>query len=104
MCRRLTAFLVIVCMLMYGTAWAFDGHWSASGDHSHAIAHGDPVPLDDDGDCDHCCHAAAHFVGIVAEHAFTKPFALDAGPRARDVGPWLSISLPPPTRPPRLPA
>ena len=93
--------LVLVSHLGYGFSVFADGHGAAACDEPSLAASGD---AHGEGGCDHCCHAAAHFVGIIPEHAFTKPVAVDAGTRARDVRHWLSITRPPPTRPPRPPA
>ena len=62
--RRLLALYVVVSVLVYGTSWVFDGHWSEAEDHSHAVAHTDPGPPADGDHCDHCCHAGAHLLAL----------------------------------------
>jgi hypothetical protein len=61
--------LLLICLLIstfgYGMAWAFDGHWDAP----QTQADGDnPAPdHHNDNNCDHCCHASAHLVGMAAD-------------------------------------
>lgn len=98
--RRLTAILVVFSLLIYGTAWAFAGHWAEAGGHEHVAAHSDPVPLDDDGACDHCCHAGAHLLALpLRDFAGPVPaadtFGLDAGFET------LARAWDPPFKPPR---
>lgn len=97
---RLTAILVVVSILMYGTAWAFEGHWSEPGDHAHATAHPDPAPLDEESDCDHCCHAGAHLLGL-PPRGFLSAASLNCAFDLDAVFLTLARAWDPPFKPPR---
>jgi hypothetical protein len=61
--RRLIAFVLILSVFGYGTAWAFHWHAPAVSDAAHA-EQADATGHNDAGGCDHCCHASAHFTGL----------------------------------------
>lgn len=100
--RRFIASLLVFAMLGLAGGWAFAGHGPALVDHdAHSFgAHGDQHGSGDAGDCDHCCHAGAHLVGLtsavaVGLHPRKEAFHL---PTLRS----LAIrGVPPPLKPPR---
>jgi hypothetical protein len=61
--RRVIAAILILTVLGYGTAWAFDWHAMDAAEHIHASEHADTDSHADDG-CDHCCHAGVHLLGF----------------------------------------
>lgn len=101
MLRRIIASILVLALFGYGTAWAFAGHVSDIAAHAVGDVHADAPQLPDEDGCDHCCHAAAHLIGLAS------PFA-ESGRRAVDVyGPGVvrhvsMLALPPPLRPPRI--
>jgi len=75
--KRFLTYFLLIANLCSGVALAWDSHPEAMFGHDVAMAA--LVEVDDhdhpDGDLhheDHCCHGAAHLMGIppVAEHAF----------------------------------
>ena len=62
---------IIICLVIstfgYGVAWAFDAHSGILETQAHQANSEIPASGDhDDSNCDHCCHASAHFLGIAA--------------------------------------
>ena len=101
MLKRLFTLWLVLSVLGFGTAWAYDGHSVFS---EHDAVSGLPAhDSQDDGDsagCDHCCHIGFHLLGMLSDgvalaygggHLFlTSPeYHLTSTPRL------------PPLRPPR---
>ncbi len=66
MLRRLFSIWIVVCTFGYGSAWAFDDHAEKEAAH-HEILNVElesAIDNDDQSNCDHCCHAAAHMTGL----------------------------------------
>ena len=65
MFRHFLSIWLIVCTLGYSSAWAFDVHSEETVQQEvmstdiEQIADSDNEPA-----CDHCCHAAAHMMGL----------------------------------------
>lgn len=100
--RRFIASLLVFAMLGLAGGWAFAGHGPALVVHdAHSVdAHGDQHGSEDAGDCDHCCHAGAHLVGLtpavpVGLHPRKEAFRLPTHPSLALRG------VPPPLKPPR---
>ena len=98
--RRIVAFVLVLAVLGYGTAWAYGGHAVDLGVDVSVGAHEHPQAASDDGDCDHCCHVAAHMVGLSSPPpALFRPDG-DRFPVAADRA--ASAMIPdPPLKPPR---
>ena len=75
--RRLLTILVVLSMLGYGSAWAFDTHaFNLAGDTAIGAHDQAGAALDETG-CDHCCHASAHLVGLVSSRPQLAPLRRD---------------------------
>ena len=98
--RRLIVILLIASILGYGTAWAFDGHSHDSSDHVHVM---DQDHLDhqvDEDQCDHCCHASAHFLGFTSESNPQLPVASNAF-LLTSTEAYIACATDPPIKPPQ---
>ncbi|MFZ0790762.1 MAG: hypothetical protein WAM94_14220 [Chromatiaceae bacterium] len=94
--------LVLIGHLGYGvSALAVDhGSGAGPGHHQHAsLSHVGDHGQADTG-CDHCCHAAAHLLGVTSRHLVSPPVK-GAHPRPCRTQGWRSRIQTPPTRPPR---
>ncbi len=87
--RKLLLFLLVICTLGYGSAWAYDGHavnldndaqvnvvsnvsvqtWSDQvlNDHSHSEQTHEQHSIAD-APCDHCGHISAHLQAIFSQN------------------------------------
>jgi hypothetical protein len=100
MLPRVISFFLVFALIGYGTTWAYDGHALERAAHAESGMHGQSE-LDDDGSqCDHCCHAAAHMLGmspplptLIRPHPDRFPMAVD---RAAT-----TLADAPPVKPPR---
>jgi hypothetical protein len=64
MLQRFISFILVFSLIGYGTTWAFDGRAFERAAHAKSGMHGQSELGDDGSQCDHCCHAAAHMLGI----------------------------------------
>lgn len=102
---------IIICLLIstfgYGMAWAFDGHWDTPQTQDNAsfgqLADGDhPAPdHHNDANCDHCCHASAHLVGMTADSSNGLPATRDkiCSAYTATMISWLGLPAAPPPKP-----
>jgi hypothetical protein len=56
--------MVVLSILGYGSSWAFAGHAVDPAEHAVAGVVADQPIGSEESACDHCCHAAAHMVGL----------------------------------------
>ncbi len=86
--RKTLLFVLVLCTLGYGSAWAYDGHAVAINDNDHAIVdmasagmahsatsdqHPEQSPEQTPAagvDCDHCAHIAAHLLAIFPHNGY----------------------------------
>jgi hypothetical protein len=98
--------LVLIGHLGYGfSVLAGDlGSSAGPGHHHHAAFSpaGDQGHGQADTGCDHCCHAAAHLLGVTSRHPVSLPVK-GTHPRPCRIQGWRSRIQTPPTRPPRPP-
>lgn len=86
--RRTIAHTLICFLLSANLAWAADLHGSvlAPGGHEHATTAEAVAGMDSGHDggaqtnCDHCCHGAAHYVGVPHEGIAIPPVARSSAP------------------------
>ncbi len=66
MLKRLFTLWLVLSVLGFGTAWAYDGH-SVFSEHDAAsdLPTHDSQDDGDSVDCDHCCHIGMHLLGIL---------------------------------------
>lgn len=100
--QRVIAFSLALSLLLVNVAWAVDVHSPDFVDHDGPIVYAGDLP--DGGDishCDHCCHGAAHFQGVVA-----VPLAVDMNTSQNRIffqaSACHSRTTAPPTQPPRV--
>lgn len=72
--QRIWAFLIIAAMLVanFEILTDLEEVLPADADTSSLISSldgGAPINPDGESDCDHCCHASAHFAGVISELA-----------------------------------
>lgn len=99
--RAVLLLFVLCAHLGYGFTVLADVHGIESCDLalvSPAVGTGD---AHGEVECDHCCHAAAHLVGISPDNFSVKSPPRSNPSRASIAGAWESRSLPPPVRPPK---
>jgi len=86
--RKTLLFVLVICTLGYGSAWAYDGHAVAMGDDEHAVVymvstgaahhavsdqHSEQSPEKTPAasiDCDHCAHISAHLLAIFFHNSY----------------------------------
>lgn len=99
--KRLFIAVLILSVIGYGTAWAFDTHALDLSDHAQLSFDAGFSPLDhDDSDCDHCCHANAHFTGL-ASSGFRAFPSTSTSNDATALAVYLTRSPSPPFKPPQ---
>jgi hypothetical protein len=101
--KRVLVMILSTVLVAVSTAWAADLHIEATCDE-HAtlekINDGDPLS-DRAGHCGHCCHGSAHSVALPL--AESKLAALPAvSPALQNDSLVTSLSLAPPTHPPKV--
>ena len=100
--NRLMVTTLIGFILFAGTAWAADTHVKAYGDHGEQV-----LSLNDSGGnaqdqapCDHCCHGAAHYLGLLPAPVTRLRPATGRG-SVHNISVYLTRATPPPAQPPR---
>ncbi|HEB81237.1 MAG TPA: hypothetical protein ENJ11_00075 [Gammaproteobacteria bacterium] len=80
--RRLLLLVLSLCILGYGSAWAFDGHVIKADSNelpsllqqadTHHAAHTKDSEKNsaEKSCCDHCCHISAHLQAIFNQNAY----------------------------------
>lgn len=66
--RRFIAQLLSLSILLAGVAWAVDTHSQAYSGYDTKLSSVDGDPpngFSDDGLAEHCCHATAHYLGLL---------------------------------------
>ncbi|HHJ15704.1 MAG TPA: hypothetical protein ENJ80_03305 [Gammaproteobacteria bacterium] len=101
--KRLLTIWFLFFTLSSSVAWAVSSHVDADGS-AHVVDNGDSLPdtpltWGDDGCQDRCCHASAHFIGLIASHTFFVALTVSDDIRFSEQPP-LSFSLSPPFHPP----
>ncbi len=104
MFRRLIITWLVVSILGYGMALAADLHAGLATDPSHVLgdhATGSDAHVNDadGGCCDHCCHGAAHLLGLKRGDTFELPAERGVFPLSPAVS-STSFLPPSPLRPP----
>jgi hypothetical protein len=109
--RGLLTHLMLISLIAGNLEILTDSECSDGGEHSqtpfagkildHALTgSGDGLPIED-ADCDHCCHGASHYTGLIA-----MPLrAVSMTPNAKPVaftGAHPSLFFAPPLRPPNI--
>jgi len=103
--RKSITFLLMICMIGYGSAWAFESHAVEMDEVDSVITLIDKQSVDqhvsDNDACDHCCHAFAHMLALCAQSVYplhsNKTFELQ---RLSQNFPSLIVS--PDIKPPRV--
>ncbi|HHC72561.1 MAG TPA: hypothetical protein ENK54_06645 [Thiotrichales bacterium] len=103
--KRLTVQLMLLFYLLSGSAWAADTCRESWFGHDTPVVQ----TVDDTGSpgyslspqCDHCCHASAHYLGLPAASLIVGPLdrPVFVAPQAAR---WFSFGAQPPTEPPRI--
>ena len=102
MSNRVIMTWLVICILGYGSVYAFDGHIDEQVEHQAVAGDRDHEPEGDEGhpSCDHCCHASAHITAIWA--CQTAVVCPDAGTGYTPYLHTLSFNtICPPERPPK---
>jgi len=104
--KRLLTIWFLFFTLSSSVSWAVSSHVDAdNGAGVHAAGNSGNLPDDapltwgDDGCQDRCCHASAHFIGLIASHTFFVALTVSDDIRFSEQPP-LSFSLSPPFHPP----
>jgi len=94
----------MLCIIGYGSAWAFEGHATEIDEFNSIIAIGDIQCAGhhsaDCKVCDHCCHAFAHMLAICAQsfHLFNSNKTSESMEFSQN---YTSLIASPDLRPPR---
>ena len=56
--------ILVIALIGYGTSWAYSGYMLDDVDHMISSLHEHTQTESDANDCDHCCHASAHMIGL----------------------------------------
>ena len=103
--KRLLTIWFLFFTLSSSVAWAVSDH-AGDGDGAgmHVVDNGDngldaPLTWGGDGCQDRCCHASAHFIGLIASHTFFVALTVSDDIRFSEQ-PLLSFALSPPFHPP----
>lgn len=101
--KRLLTIWFLFFTLSSSVAWAVSDH-VGDGDSVHVADSSDslpdsPLPWSDDGCQDRCCHAGAHFIGMIASHTLFTALTVSDDIRFSEQ-PLLSFALSPPYHPP----
>ena len=94
--------VLILSVIGYGTAWAFDTHAFDDSEHVHMSDDlGVNTQDHDDGGCDHCCHSGAHFSGLTSSsyHGISSTSGLK---NAAAPAVYLTRATSPPFKPPQI--
>jgi hypothetical protein len=100
--NRFLIAVLILSVIGYGTAWAFDTHAFDDSEHVHMSDDLGINTLDhDDGGCDHCCHAGAHLAGLTSlsyrDFPYTSGLKIATAPAV-----YLTRNTSPPFKPPQI--
>ncbi len=82
--KKILLFMLVICTLGYGSAWAYDGHAvelnsdasvvldaAAVDIVSHSAGESDSEHAPDTStDCDHCAHISAHLMAIFSQSGY----------------------------------
>lgn len=98
--RRIVAILLVLSNLGFGTAWAFDWHEPNPSGHAHVVEAEDFGSHLDDDECDHCCHALAHMLGITSDNTLVLP-KLNSSQLVEYSSAQVSRATDPPLKPPQ---
>ena len=100
MSRHIIVAILMLFVLGYGTAWAFEGHEIDIAEHTHATPFDSQEPHADNDDCDHCCHAGAHLIGFVQQRHGASPVSSQSTVD-KITAIFLTRATAPPIKPPR---
>ena len=101
--NRLMATALIGFILFAGTAWAADTHTEAYVGHGNGqVLNNSDAGNDvqDHAPCDHCCHGAAHYLGLLPAPLTGLQPVTETG-RIHHISVYLTRATPPPAQPPR---
>lgn len=102
MLKRLLSIWLFICVLGYGTVWAFDSHLHEPAQPQGAVVLADHA-IDGEGQtggCDHCCHATAHVLALWASMSPAESILAHTASVPYLPRPSFALTSPP-DRPPR---